>query len=348
MPPVTMHHASPKPISLFAVPRTENMTPPASPLSRARVDAVASASPLAERQPPSEQVKQIAKEKRPRPRMRKAVETEAAASTTEATDQDQEEGKGKGKKAKMWVPPLDDEGLAPPDIESVSVLDLCSSKYRFFGGRPMARPERKKRGRKQKVKQEVDAEAEAALATQEDLSDTPATQDPAILASQVSETTQAAVTLASVAPEPAEAYSGPRVRVVDGQIVVDQASLEVSQAPTDTDLQALERIEEHHGTKHITSASFMRRDAGGRWTADENERFYEGLRCWGTDFEMMARMFPGRTRHQIKLKYNREERQNPLRVDQALKERRTSQQVQDVMKKVKEMSQGNKPEEPEK
>lgn len=38
---------------------------------------------------------------------------------------------------------------------------------------------------------------------------------------------------------------------------------------------------------------------------------------------MIQQLFPGRTRHQIKLKYKKEERQNPMRLDDALASRLT-------------------------
>lgn len=38
----------------------------------------------------------------------------------------------------------------------------------------------------------------------------------------------------------------------------------------------------------------------------------------GTDFAMMTRYFPHRTRHQIKLKFKLEEKRNPTLVDKAL------------------------------
>lgn len=39
---------------------------------------------------------------------------------------------------------------------------------------------------------------------------------------------------------------------------------------------------------------------------------------FGTEFEMISKMFPGKQRRHIKLKYNREERHNPKRIDAAV------------------------------
>lgn len=83
--------------------------------------------------------------------------------------------------------------------------------------------------------------------------------------------------------------------------------------------QVLEEIEENEFTRAVNSSQHMKRTAAIRWDDDANELFYQGLRQFGTTFEMIAAMFPDRNRRQIKLKFVREERQNPEKVDRALK-----------------------------
>jgi transcription factor TFIIIB component B'' len=46
--------------------------------------------------------------------------------------------------------------------------------------------------------------------------------------------------------------------------------------------------------------------------------FYQALRQCGTEFSMMQMLIPGRTRDQLKLKFQREERQHPELVKRAL------------------------------
>lgn len=50
----------------------------------------------------------------------------------------------------------------------------------------------------------------------------------------------------------------------------------------------------------------------------------QGIRQFGTDFAMIQQLFPGRTRHQVKLKYKKEERQQPMRLSDALTNRSKS------------------------
>ncbi|XP_057997266.1 uncharacterized protein LOC110652485 isoform X2 [Hevea brasiliensis] len=67
--------------------------------------------------------------------------------------------------------------------------------------------------------------------------------------------------------------------------------------------------------------SFMDKTPTARWSKPETELFYEGIWQFGTDLSMIQQLFPGRTRHQIKLKFKKEERQHPLRLSEALSSR---------------------------
>ncbi|XP_054813271.1 transcription factor TFIIIB component B'' [Prosopis cineraria] len=67
--------------------------------------------------------------------------------------------------------------------------------------------------------------------------------------------------------------------------------------------------------------SFMDKKPRGKWSKQDTELFYEAVRQFGTDFSMIQQLFPGRTRHQIKLKYKQEERQHPLLLSDAVNNR---------------------------
>ncbi len=57
----------------------------------------------------------------------------------------------------------------------------------------------------------------------------------------------------------------------------------------------------------VNSASFAKRiQAPGNWTDEETEKFYRLLGMFGTDFETISRLFPGKNRRAIKLKFNKE------------------------------------------
>lgn len=72
----------------------------------------------------------------------------------------------------------------------------------------------------------------------------------------------------------------------------------------------------------INSYSFSAKERPERWTDDETNMFFSALSVWGTDFNLIAHMFPSRTRHQIKTKFKYEERKNSAKVQMYLVHRR--------------------------
>lgn len=125
---------------------------------------------------------------------------------------------------------------------------------------------------------------------------------------------------------------GPRMRILNGAIVVDQASLTIDRHAEATRAdEMLEAVEEDDLTRRFNTATFMRankRDPAerlpmgttirDRWNAEQTEAFYEAIRMFGTDFSIIAKMFPGKTRGNIKRKFVREEHANPERIKAAL------------------------------
>ncbi|XP_010274684.1 PREDICTED: uncharacterized protein LOC104609943 isoform X2 [Nelumbo nucifera] len=67
--------------------------------------------------------------------------------------------------------------------------------------------------------------------------------------------------------------------------------------------------------------SFMDRTPHGRWSKQDTELFYQAVRQFGTDFAMIQQLFPNRSRHQVKLKYKKEERKHPSLLYDALTNR---------------------------
>ncbi|XP_060192327.1 transcription factor TFIIIB component B'' [Lycium barbarum] len=85
---------------------------------------------------------------------------------------------------------------------------------------------------------------------------------------------------------------------------------------------------DHHKspTAEDTSAYFnyqtyMDKTPSTRWSKQDTELFYEAVQQFGTDLSLIQQLFPGRTRRQLKLKYKKEEKQNPLGLHDALTNR---------------------------
>ena len=117
----------------------------------------------------------------------------------------------------------------------------------------------------------------------------------------------------------AESQAGPQMRIVNGEIVLDSSSLQIDRhANAARNAEDLEEVEENPLTRRINAGSFAKRSKPESWDEEMTDLFYRGLRMFGTDFMMISKMFPGRTRRQIKLKFGSEERKYPERIKETL------------------------------
>ncbi|EED12479.1 transcription factor TFIIIB component, putative [Talaromyces stipitatus ATCC 10500] len=112
--------------------------------------------------------------------------------------------------------------------------------------------------------------------------------------------------------------SGPRMRIVNGEIVVDSASLQIDQHAEAREIGEGEDVVESRLNRKINQATYGKRTKAESWDEELTDLFYRGLRMFGTDFSLISKMFPGRSRRQIKLKFNNEERKDPERIKQTL------------------------------
>lgn len=69
----------------------------------------------------------------------------------------------------------------------------------------------------------------------------------------------------------------------------------------------------------ITSASFKKSLHTDKWSEDETTFFFKALQCFGTDFSFLEIVLKPRNRAQIKNKFRKEEKDNPILVESALK-----------------------------
>ena len=104
----------------------------------------------------------------------------------------------------------------------------------------------------------------------------------------------------------------------NGSIVVDEDSTVVNRH-RNHDTSGKSREESNPFENPITSSTYSKRKHTDRWTPEELKQFYTALSTWGTDFTFIAQLFPYRTRKQIKLKFNLEEKKYPEIVEIALR-----------------------------
>ena len=141
--------------------------------------------------------------------------------------------------------------------------------------------------------------------------------------------------LERIAREKQASRAVPNTIIVNGQIRIDESSLQIDRhaaAAAERDAEQLEAVDESELTRQVNSGTWLKRDKSGGWGEMLTDQFYEGLRMFGTDFEMISKMFPGKTRHSVKLKFNKEERDDPRRIEMALKEDRLPINMEEFQK----------------
>ncbi|UZJ51060.1 hypothetical protein CBS101457_000380 [Exobasidium rhododendri] len=111
-----------------------------------------------------------------------------------------------------------------------------------------------------------------------------------------------------------------QTRIVNGQIVLDESSLQ-QQRSLDASMDGLgaEYLDINENDRFVNSATYSKRVGTERWDAQETRRFLQAVSMWGSDFEMIARMFPNRNRKQIRSKWRSLERTDSRSLDLAFK-----------------------------
>ncbi|GMH41699.1 hypothetical protein BSKO_09609 [Bryopsis sp. KO-2023] len=118
------------------------------------------------------------------------------------------------------------------------------------------------------------------------------------------------------APPVPQQVLAPQVTVVDGKIVLNQESLEVAGKGAAA-VQHYERVEEGED-RLVNHATYSNWTKPKRWTVDETHLFYQCVKQFGTDFTLLETLMPGRTRQQLREKYKRECKKDPLLFHQKL------------------------------
>lgn len=104
----------------------------------------------------------------------------------------------------------------------------------------------------------------------------------------------------------------------DGQYTMREEPKERREGISGEDMEVIEEDKFSHMVNSGSYAKKPRRNE--RWTTEETELFYKSLSQWGTDFEIIAAksFLSTKTRDQIKNKYKKERKNNPVRVNNAL------------------------------
>ncbi|XP_013162794.1 PREDICTED: transcription factor TFIIIB component B'' homolog [Papilio xuthus] len=118
-------------------------------------------------------------------------------------------------------------------------------------------------------------------------------------------------TTEETAPAPA-----PQIKLgPNGEIVLDEQSLVIKPSDSGRSISCVVR----EGAWGGGGGAYRRATRTADWSAQETVRFYRAIAAIGTDFTLMAHLFPDRSRKDLKLKFKKEERQNGVLVDKALR-----------------------------
>lgn len=116
----------------------------------------------------------------------------------------------------------------------------------------------------------------------------------------------------------------PQVKVgPNGEIIVDEESTIIETSASKKakeDLLKAPLVFESANQVSSNYGSWGKKRKNVDWTDKETLKFYKGLSVFGTDFSMMESVFKRRSRHDLKMKFKREERSNRALVDKHLRE----------------------------
>lgn len=103
-----------------------------------------------------------------------------------------------------------------------------------------------------------------------------------------------------------------------GEIILDEKSIFVERKEIKKQREEIAKSEVVNGDFDTNYGIYKKHKRSKFWTTDETLRFYKALNTLGTDFTLMCELFPDRTRRELKMKFNKEEKINRTLIDKAL------------------------------
>ena len=112
----------------------------------------------------------------------------------------------------------------------------------------------------------------------------------------------------------------PSVRIVNGQLVHDESSRTIDRVALANEARGDdEAVVVVDSLSHkVNSGTYMKKERKSKWNEAMTDQFYDGLRMFGTDFSMICKMFPGKSRKAVKLKFSKEEKSFPEKIKSTL------------------------------
>ena len=118
-----------------------------------------------------------------------------------------------------------------------------------------------------------------------------------------------------------DAMPVPQVKIgPDGALIIDEASTMIDTTAAKKAKEDLLKTPLVFETSNLATnyGSWGKKRKNVDWTERETVRFFKALSVFGTDFSMMENVFKRRSRHDLKMKFKKEERTNRPLVDKCL------------------------------
>ena len=298
--------------------------------SKRRTNAAAAASDTGAVQASSDQVKkdgQPIKQKRQQKKSSKAkgkqrVEDVAAEIVADATGKPSGREKT-GRRKRIATPENAETVVIAPSV--VTMADLCRDSHtgrKSTRERELVEIDRTENIRKKQKKQQAKAvEGRSSQNPVDNILERAKLAPSSTGREGVLEPESESQTGREADSEQRTAQVVPNTVIVNGRIQIDESSLQIDRhanAEAERNAEHIEEVEENEFTRRVNSGSWMKREKRGAWNEEATDLFYDGLRMFGTDFEMIAKMFPNKTRRQIKLKFCNEEREDKQKIKETL------------------------------
>jgi len=118
----------------------------------------------------------------------------------------------------------------------------------------------------------------------------------------------------------------PQVKVAaDGSIILDEASTMIETTATKKAKEDLLKspLVFESANQATNYGSWGKKKKNADWSDRDTIKFYKALSVFGTDFSLMEGVFKKRSRHELKMKFKKEEKVNRLLVDKCLSQGQT-------------------------
>jgi hypothetical protein len=133
-------------------------------------------------------------------------------------------------------------------------------------------------------------------------------------------------------------HASVQVKIINGRISLDEASLEVSANAGPEPDEAFGQVVENSG---LVSCIAGRREYCKAWGEEETDKLHKAIGMFGLDFQTIAvYLGTGRTRKQVLAKFKREEQQNPQRIQESMKNKSGSSSWRELQEDIIRRAQG--------